>query len=124
MPTREATREKLAQMMVGREVLLNVEKPPSTRGQKVMEVQDLDYFDDTGRQVLKSVSFNIYAEEILGIAGVEGNGQTELVEIMTGLRSATAGNALVDGKPVLTWTAISVHLIKKAFLLITRLSTN
>jgi general nucleoside transport system ATP-binding protein len=110
MPTREATREKLAQMMVGREVLLNVEKPPSTRGQKVMEVQDLDYFDDTGRQVLKSVSFNIYAGEILGIAGVEGNGQTELVEIMTGLRSATAGNALVDGKPVLNQTPRQVRM--------------
>jgi general nucleoside transport system ATP-binding protein len=110
MPTSEATRESLAKLMVGREVLMSVEKPPTQRGKKVMEVQDVSYVDDTGRQVLKNVTFNIYSGEILGIAGVEGNGQTELVEILTGLRSATSGNALVDGKPVLNQTPRQVRL--------------
>ena len=110
MPTSEATRESLAKMMVGREVLMTVEKPPTKRGKKVMEVQNVSYVDDTGRQVLNDVSFNIYSGEILGIAGVEGNGQTELVEILTGLRSATTGNALVDGKPVLNQTPRQVRM--------------
>ena len=110
MPTSEATRESLAKMMVGREVLMTVEKPPTERGKKVMEVQNVSYVDDTGRQVLNNVSFNIYAGEILGVAGVEGNGQTELVEILTGLRSATTGNALVDGKPVLNQTPRQVRM--------------
>lgn len=110
MPTSEATRESLAKMMVGRKVLMSVDKPPVERGQKVMEVQNVSYVDDTGHQVLKNVSFNIYAREILGIAGVEGNGQTELVEILTGLRPATSGNALVDGKPVLNQTPRQVRM--------------
>lgn len=112
VPTSEATRESLARMMVGREVLLSVEKPPSIRGRKVMEVQNLSYIDDIGRRVLKNVSFNIFAGEILGIAGVEGNGQTELVEILTGLRLATSGNALVNGVPVLNKTPREVRMAR------------
>jgi ABC-type uncharacterized transport system ATPase subunit len=55
---------------------------------------------ETGRPLLRDVSFNVYAGEILGVAGVEGNGQTELVEVLTGLRPATTGAILVDGQPV------------------------
>ncbi len=112
LPTEEATRESLARMMVGREVLMRVDKPPSERGRKVMEVQNLSYVDETGRRVLNNVSFNIYAGEILGIAGVEGNGQTELVEILTGLRPATSGDALVNGNPVLNKTPREVRMAK------------
>jgi len=112
LPTSEATRESLACMMVGREVLMSIDKPPSKRGRKVMEVQNLSYFDDTGRKVLDNVSFNIYAGEILGVAGVEGNGQTELVEILTGLRPASSGNALVNGNLVLNKTPREVRLAK------------
>ena len=112
LPTSEATRESLACMMVGRDVLLSVDKPPSVRGRKVMEIQNLNYIDDTGRCVLEDVSFNIFAGEILGIAGVEGNGQTELVEILTGLRPATSGNALVNGNFVLNKTPREVRLAK------------
>jgi general nucleoside transport system ATP-binding protein len=82
VPTSEATRESLARMMVGRDVLLSVEKPPSVRGRKVMEVQDLNYIDDTGRCVLEGRFVqHLLLAKFLGIAGVEGNGQTELVEI-------------------------------------------
>ena len=114
--TVDATRESLARMMVGREVFLNVDKPPVTRGRKIMEVQNLSYVADTGRRMLNNMSFNIYAGEILGIAGVEGNGQTELVEILTGLRPATSGNALVDGKPVLNRTPREVRMAKVAHI--------
>lgn len=112
VPTSEATKESLARMMVGREVFLNVDKPPTTRGRKVMEVQNLSYVADTGRRKLNDVSFNIYSGEILGIAGVEGNGQTELVEVLTGLRPATTGDALVDGKAVLNKTPREVRMAK------------
>lgn len=112
MPTSEATREGLAKMMVGRDVLMSIEKPPSPRGKKVMEVQNVSYICDTGRRVLNNVSFNIYAGEILGIAGVEGNGQTELVEILTGLRPASSGNALVHSQPVLNKTPRQVRMAK------------
>ncbi|MEA4812549.1 MAG: ABC transporter ATP-binding protein [Anaerolineaceae bacterium] len=112
MQTSEATQESMATMMVGRKVFLDVKKPPMTRGEKVMEIRHLNYVTDTGRRMLKNVSFNIYNGEILGIAGVEGNGQTELVEILTGLRPATSGDAFVHGKAVLNKTPRQVRMAK------------
>jgi general nucleoside transport system ATP-binding protein len=116
VPTSETTREGLARMMVGREVFLNVDKPPVNRGGKVMEVKDITYISETGRPMLKGVSFNVYAGEILGIAGVEGNGQTELVEVLTGLRPATSGEALVDDKNVINRTPREVRMAKVAHI--------
>jgi simple sugar transport system ATP-binding protein len=101
LPTTEATREGLARMMVGREVLLTVEKPPVQRGAAVLKVDDLSYVSETGRPMLKGLKFNVYAGEILGIAGVEGNGQTELVEVLTGLKPATTGTARIDSQDIL-----------------------
>jgi general nucleoside transport system ATP-binding protein len=109
MPTSEATRESLARMMVGREVLLRVDKPPNERGEKVMTVENLTYVNDTGQRKLHDLSFNIYAGEILGVAGVEGNGQTELVEVLTGLRKATSGDARVKGKSVINQSPRAVR---------------
>ncbi len=110
VPTTEATRESLARMMVGRDVFLNIEKPAEKRGEKVMEVKKISYITDTGRPMLRDVSFNVYAGEILGVAGVEGNGQTELVEVLTGLRPAASGEALVCGKMVINKTPREVRL--------------
>jgi simple sugar transport system ATP-binding protein len=87
--------------MVGREVFMVVDKPPVQRGKPVLEVRGLTYANEAGRALVNHVSFNVYEAEILGIAGVEGNGQTELVEVLTGLRQATAGQAFVDGQPLL-----------------------
>ncbi len=100
LKTADATREGLARMMVGREVFLDIRKKKIKRGEKVMEVQDLSYVSDTGRTMLREVSFNLYEGEILGVAGVEGNGQTELVEVLTGLRVPASGGASVDGEVV------------------------
>lgn len=101
VPTSEATRESLARMMVGRDVFLEVNKPPVQRGKKVLTVKDLSYISETGRPMLRGVSFNVYAGEILGVAGVEGNGQTELVEVLTGLRPAASGQAYVGERSIL-----------------------
>ena len=97
----EDTNEQgLADMMVGREVLLDVEKEPAKPEDIVLEVQSLDLVDERGIEVVQDVSFHVRAGEILGIAGVQGNGQTELVEALTGLRPVKAGSMQVDGKVV------------------------
>ncbi|MDQ7844268.1 MAG: ABC transporter ATP-binding protein [Armatimonadota bacterium] len=100
LPVAEATEETLAQMMVGRRVLLQVARPPGKPGPVVLAVRDLEYVTETGHRALRGVSFAVRAGEIFGIAGVEGNGQTELVEILTGLRTASGGTVFLDGQVV------------------------
>jgi simple sugar transport system ATP-binding protein len=90
----ETDQGQLAAMMVGREVLLQVEKEPATPGENVLVVDELHVADDRGVEVVRGVSFQVRAGEILGIAGVQGNGQTELIEALTGLRQAHAGRVL------------------------------
>jgi simple sugar transport system ATP-binding protein len=92
----EATQSSLANMMVGREVLLEVDKPPANFGEAVLEVNDLTVYDERQLLAVDEVSFEVKAGEILGIAGVQGNGQTELVEALTGLRQADSGKVLID----------------------------
>ncbi len=110
LPTAQATTDQLARMMVGRDVLLTVEKPPAQPGEPVLEVRDLTYVSETGRTMLRDVRFTVRAGEILGVAGVEGNGQTELVEVLTGLRPATGGSARVRGREILNATPRQVRL--------------
>jgi simple sugar transport system ATP-binding protein len=99
--TRATNERELARMMVGREVFMEIDKPPVTRGKTVLQVRGLTCSTETGKVALRGISFNVYEGEILGIAGVEGNGQTELAEVLNGLRPASAGTASVDGVPVL-----------------------
>lgn len=96
----DANERLLAKMMVGREVFLNIEKPPIQRGPAILKVRDLEYATEAGVEMLKRVSFNVYSGEIFGIAGVEGNGQTELVEVLTGLRAPLGGTIELDGRPI------------------------
>jgi ABC-type uncharacterized transport system ATPase subunit len=100
--TSAADETMLARMMIGREVFMVVNKPPVKHGKAVLKVRNLDYIAETGKPILEHVTFNVYEGEILGIAGVEGNGQTELAEVLTGMRQASGGTATVDGVPVLT----------------------
>jgi len=95
--TSQTTKEELARMMVGREVLFRVEKKPVEPGRVVLEVRNLQALNDKGLPALKGVSFTIRQGEILGIAGVAGNGQRELAEVVTGLRKATNGRVLIAG---------------------------
>jgi len=97
----ETTESQLASMMVGREVTFTVEKKPMAPGETVLSVRDLYAVDDRGVVAVEGVSFEIRAGEILGIAGVQGNGQTELVEVLTGLRKPTAGAVEIHGTEVL-----------------------
>jgi simple sugar transport system ATP-binding protein len=96
----EATLEKLAQMMVGREVELVVEKKPATPGEVVLQVEDLHVVDRRGNLAVRGVSFDVRAGEILGVAGVQGNGQTELVRALTGLARAETGRIRISGTDV------------------------
>jgi ABC-type uncharacterized transport system ATPase subunit len=99
--TKDTNQAELARMMVGREVFMVVDRPPVQRGKPVLEVKDLTYINENGRTLLDNATFKVYEGEILGIAGVEGNGQTELVEVLTGLLNATSGEARIDGVSVL-----------------------
>jgi simple sugar transport system ATP-binding protein len=92
-----ATERSLAEMMVGRSVLLEVDKVPAQPGEVVLQLRDLCVNDDRGQQVVNRVTLEVRAGEIVGVAGVQGNGQTELVEAITGLRSATSGQVQIGG---------------------------
>ena len=93
-----ATESQIAEMMVGRPVQLTVDKNSAAAGDVVLKVTDLTVLDADGRTHVENVSFEVHAGEIVGVAGVQGNGQTELVEALTGLRKATGGTITLDGK--------------------------
>ncbi|MFQ5439044.1 MAG: ABC transporter ATP-binding protein, partial [Paracoccaceae bacterium] len=95
--TAETSPPKLAELMVGRKVLLRVDKKPAKPGAVAMQVRDLRVRDDAGVDRLKGISFDVRAGEILGIAGVAGNGQSELLEVLGGITPAT-GEVLAHGK--------------------------
>jgi general nucleoside transport system ATP-binding protein len=99
--TREgATEESLARMMVGREVLLRVEKSTANPGDPLLEVAGLEVIDDRGIEKVRGVSFTVRAGEIVALAGVDGNGQTELIDALTGLRRRRAGTIRVGGQDI------------------------
>lgn len=93
-----ASESQIAEMMVGRPVKLTVDKDTASVGDVVLKVSDLTVLDADGRTHVESVSFDVRAGEIVGVAGVQGNGQTELVEALTGLRKAAGGTISLDGK--------------------------
>jgi simple sugar transport system ATP-binding protein len=105
---RGASEEGLARMMVGREVLLRVEKPASDPGDPLLTVDDLHVFDDRGLEAVRGVSFEVRGGEIVGIAGVDGNGQTELIDAITGLRKAASGRVSIAGRDVTGATPATV----------------
>jgi simple sugar transport system ATP-binding protein len=96
----QATLESLASMMVGRTVLLTVEKQPAKPGEVVLEVSDLSVLDDRKLEMVKGIDFQVRAGEVLGVAGVQGNGQTELVEALTGLRPFKRGQISFLGQTI------------------------
>ncbi len=97
LKTSKTSPEELAELMVGRKVLLDVEKKPATPGRVVLSVKDLKVTDENGVLRLKGISFDLHAGEILGIAGVSGNGQSELLAALGGIERAT-GHLVLNGK--------------------------
>ena len=105
VPTAETSPEELAELMVGRKVLLRVEKAPARPGDVVLEVRDLRVVDEQKVERLRGIDLTIRAGEILGIAGVSGNGQSELLEVLGGYASGT-GSIRMNGQEIdLTGTA-------------------
>lgn len=93
----ESTEASLAEMMVGRAVILRVEKNEARPGDLVLTIEDLHVLDDRRHMAVKGIDLEVRAGEILGVAGVQGNGQRELVEALTGLRSVLSGRIVIDG---------------------------
>jgi ABC-type uncharacterized transport system ATPase subunit len=100
VPREGATEEGLARMMVGREVLLRVEKGAAQPGNPLLTVEDVVVQDERGLEAVRGVSFRVRAGEIVGIAGVDGNGQSELVDAISGLRKPESGKIVVSGDDV------------------------
>lgn len=98
--TKNTTRQEIATMMVGRQVLFRVERTPAAPGEIVLEVKDLSALNNKNLPALRDISFSVREGEILGIAGVEGNGQTELAEVLTGLRKAQSGTVELNGQVI------------------------
>ena len=107
---------QLAEMMVGRPVDLVVHKEPAHPGDTVLAVEDLVVIDQLGFQQVDGVSFTVRAGEIVGVAGVQGNGQTELVEALTGLTRVESGTVRVAGQDVTNASPRHVHQIGVAHI--------
>ena len=97
LETKDATENSLAMEMVGREVIFRLERVEVERGKPILQVENLSAINDKGVQALKDISFSVHEGEIFGIAGVSGNGQQVLAEVLAGLRKALGGKVLFEG---------------------------
>ncbi len=97
VPVSETSEERMAEMMVGREVNFHVDKAPAKPGEVVLRVEDLDVMNQKGVLGVRKLSLEVRAGEILGICGIDGNGQTELIKAITGLSPIVAGRILLGG---------------------------
>ena len=98
--TKETDKKSLARMMIGRDVVFNINKEKLTKGKKVLSIEDVNIMDDKNLCAVKNISFELYENEIFGIAGVSGNGQRELAEAITGIRSVSSGHIIINKKNI------------------------
>jgi ABC-type uncharacterized transport system ATPase subunit len=112
----ETDEEDLAELMVGRDVNLTVDRGESNPTEVVLVAEDVKVHDDRGREVVHGVSFEVRAGEIFGIAGVAGNGQDELVETITGLRKTTGGQLTLGGTSITTASPRDLHALGVGFV--------
>jgi simple sugar transport system ATP-binding protein len=108
--TADTTAAELAELMVGREVVLRVERPPAHPGEPVLVAEDLAVTGGRGEAALRGLSLTVRRGEIVGICGVEGNGQAELVEVLAGLRRPQGGRVLLEGRDV---TGINPNVLRR-----------
>jgi ABC-type uncharacterized transport system ATPase subunit len=106
--TTETNPAELARLMVGREVLFRLERNPVTRGGLVLDIRDVHADDDKGNPALRGVHLAICSGEVLGIAGVAGNGQRALAEVITGLRKVRSGQVLINGMDMTNRTPLEI----------------
>ena len=99
--TKDVTKEEISRLMVGRDVVLTVQKDKAVPKQTVLKIRDLEYVNEWGKKMLDKISFDVRAGEILGIAGVEGNGQKELVDMLFNFNIPNAGTVTVNGTSIL-----------------------
>ena len=109
--TSQTSEQEIARMMVGRDVLLRVDKTPAKPGPVALQVDGLTVLSDRNVPALRGVSFELHTGEILGVAGVEGNGQSELVEVLAGTRRASSGRIVLGGHEV---TSLGARGIRQA----------
>ena len=99
--TKDVTPQEISRLMVGRDVVLKVQKDKAQPTEEVLRVRDLEYVNEWGKKMLDKVSFSLRRGEILGIAGVEGNGQKELVDMLFHLNTPNAGTVTVNGENII-----------------------
>ena len=106
---KDTSRQEIAAMMVGRQVLFRVQRSQADPGETVLTVKDLNALNNKNLPALRDISFGVRASEVLGIAGVEGNGQSELVEVLTGLRRAQSGQVELNGQAITNLTPRTIR---------------
>jgi ABC-type uncharacterized transport system ATPase subunit len=100
LSTKQTTRQELARQMVGRDVIFHLDKEPAKPGEVVLQVNDVHAENDKGLHALNGISLNVVAGEIVGLAGVAGNGQRELAQVITGLRKCESGQISLNGERI------------------------
>lgn len=114
--TKDITGQEISRLMVGRDVILKVEKDAAQPGETVLKTRDLSFYNKEGSLAVKGVSFEVRKGEILGIAGVEGNGQGELVEMITGLKEPAKGDIWINGQKTTKSTPKQVRHLKTSHI--------
>jgi simple sugar transport system ATP-binding protein len=115
-PIDEVDEPQLARLMVGRDVVLRADKDEQAPGRPLLEVENLTVAGHAGRVRVRNLSLAVRSGEILGIAGVDGNGQSELVECLFGLRPAASGRVRLDGQDITGWTPAQRRVLHLAYL--------
>ena len=116
LPTAGATQQSLAEAMVGREVVLRVDKTPAAPGEVVLAVEELQVKDSRHQMAVRGLSLEVRRGEILGVAGVEGNGQRELVEALTGIRPVEGGHIRIEGHDATQYSPREIHSLGVAHI--------
>ncbi|MCK5350327.1 MAG: ATP-binding cassette domain-containing protein, partial [Desulfobacula sp.] len=98
--TKNTDKKSLARMMVGRDVVFNINREKLIKGKKILSVENINVIGDKGLLALKNISFELFKNEIFGIAGISGNGQRELAEAITGIRPISSGKVTVNGQDI------------------------
>jgi len=111
--TSETNREELAELMVGRKVLLRVEKKPANPGRKILSVDNLNYKDDSGISRLKDINFDVHSGEIVGVAGVSGNGQSELLDIIAGINHLQIGSIRINDHKITSESRVDAASMRR-----------